>query len=206
MELERREYEYIRKIAETGSFIAAAEKLYITQPSLSQFIRRIERHVGAELFDRSHQPVTLTEAGRIYLDIEGQIQDLCKVREQRIQDLGQTVGGTVRIGSSNYRSSTILARAIPIINERYPHIDICLEEGTTRELEDFAIQGKTDFLSSLSLQGIGTWIISNFSGKNCSWLSRRTGAWGGNRCMTRASTPAILSLIITASTAIPSWS
>lgn len=120
MELERREYEYIRKIAETGSFIAAAEKLYITQPSLSQFIRRIERHVGAELFDRSHQPVTLTEAGRIYLDIEGQIQDLCKVREQRIQDLGQTVGGTVRIGSSNYRSSTILARAIPIINERYP--------------------------------------------------------------------------------------
>ena len=71
MELERREYEYIRKIAETGSFIAAAEKLYITQPSLSQFIRRIERHVGAELFDRSHQPVTLTEAGRIYLDIEG---------------------------------------------------------------------------------------------------------------------------------------
>lgn len=145
MELERREYEYIRKIAETGSFIAAAEKLYITQPSLSQFIRRIERHVGAELFDRSHQPVTLTEAGRIYLDIEGQIQDLCKVREQRIQDLGQTIGGTVRIGSSNYRSSTILARAIPIINERYPHIDICLEEGTTRELEDFAIQGKTDF-------------------------------------------------------------
>lgn len=145
MDFERREYEYVRKIAETGSFLAAADKLYITQPSLSQFIRRIERHIGAELFDRSHQPVTLTEAGRIYLDIEGQIQELCKVREQRIQDLGQTIGGTVRIGSSNYRSSTILAKAIPVINERYPHIDICLEEGTTRELEDFALQGKTDF-------------------------------------------------------------
>lgn len=145
MDCERREYEYVRKIAETGSFLAAADKLYITQPSLSQFIRRIERHIGAELFDRSHQPVTLTEAGRIYLDIEGQIQELCKVREQRIQDLGQTIGGTVRIGSSNYRSSTILAKAIPVINERYPHIDICLEEGTTRELEDFALQGKTDF-------------------------------------------------------------
>lgn len=145
MDFERREYEYVRKIAETGSFLAAADKLYITQPSLSQFIRRIERHIGAELFDRSHQPVTLTEAGRIYLDIEGQIQELCKVREQRIQDLGQTIGGTVRIGSSNYRSSTILAKAIPVINERYPHIDICLEEGTTWELEDFALQGKTDF-------------------------------------------------------------
>ena len=59
--------------------------------------------------------------------------------------MGQTIGVTVRIGSSNYRSSTILAKAIPVINERYPHIDICLEEGTTRELEDFALQGKTDF-------------------------------------------------------------
>ena len=55
MDFERREYEYVRKIAETGSFLAAADKLYITQPSLSQFIRRIERHIGAELFDRSHQ-------------------------------------------------------------------------------------------------------------------------------------------------------
>ena len=42
MDFERREYEYVRKIAETGSFLAAADKLYITQPSLSQFIRRIE--------------------------------------------------------------------------------------------------------------------------------------------------------------------
>ena len=47
MDFERREYEYVRKIAETGSFLAAADKLYITQPSLSQFIRRIERHIGA---------------------------------------------------------------------------------------------------------------------------------------------------------------
>lgn len=153
MDSERREYEYIRMIAETGSFMAAAEKLYITQPSLSQFIRRIEHHIGADLFDRSHQPVTLTEAGRIYLDVEGKIQELCKVREQRIQDLGHTVSGTVCIGSSNYRSSTILARAIPLINERYPYIDIRLEEGTTRELEDFALQGKTDF--SIAVKPVG---------------------------------------------------
>lgn len=206
MDFERREYEYVRKIAETGSFLAAADKLYITQPSLSQFIRRIERHIGAELFDRSHKPVTLTEAGRIYLDIEGQIQELCKVREQRIQDLGQTIGGTVRIGSSNYRSSTILAKAIPVINERYPHIDICLEEGTTRELEDFALQGKTDFPSSSGRPAIRIWNMLSFSRKNCSWPSHRPGTWNGNRCMIRSATPATRSLIIIALTAILSWS
>lgn len=41
-----REWEYITKIAETGSFSTAAEKLFISQPSLSQFIRRIEKHMG----------------------------------------------------------------------------------------------------------------------------------------------------------------
>lgn len=206
MDFERREYEYVRKIAETGSFLAAADKLYITQPSLSQFIRRIERHIGAELFDRSHQPVTLTEAGRIYLDIEGQIQELCKVREQRIQDLGQTIGGTVRIGSSNYRSSTILAKAIPVINERYPHIDICLEEGTTRELEDFALQGKTDFSIVVRTAGHSDLEYVELSRKNCSWPSHRPGTWNGNRCMIRSATPATRSLIIIALTAILSWS
>lgn len=145
MDSDRREYEYIHKIMETGSFMAAAEKLYITQPSLSQFIRRIERHLGAELFDRTHQPIRLTEAGCLYLEIEGQIRELCKIREQRIRDLDQTICGIVRIGSSNYRSMTILAQAIPVIRARYPHIDICLEEGTTWELEAFALQGKTDF-------------------------------------------------------------
>lgn len=155
MELERREYEYIRKIVETESFRAAAEKLYISQPSLSQFIRRIERDMGAELFDRSHQPVTLTEAGRIYLDTEEKIQNLCNERKQRIEDLRNMIAGTVRIGSTNYRSATILARAIPIIRERYPYITICLEEGTTRELADFALQGKTDFSIIVKAAGHG---------------------------------------------------
>ena len=145
MELERREYEYVRKIVETGSFKEAAEKLYITQPSLSQFIRHVESRLGVELFDRSHQPVRLTEAGQIYLETEKQINELYKKRKQRIQDLHHEVSGNVCIGSSPYRSSTILARAIPVINARYPQVEICLEEGTTRDLEEFALQGKTDF-------------------------------------------------------------
>lgn len=206
MDFERREYEYVRKIAETGSFLAAADKLYITQPSLSQFIRRIERHIGAELFDRSHQPVTLTEAGRIYLDIEGQIQELCKVREQRIQDLGQTIGGTVRIGSSNYRSSTILAKAIPVINNAIRISISAWKKGRRGNWKISPSKGRRIFPSSSGRPAIRIWNMLSFSRKNCSWPSHRPGTWNGNRCMIRSATPATRSLIIIALTAILSWS
>ena len=49
-----KEFEYLNKLVETGSFSIAAEQLYIAQPSLSQFVKRIERNIGTEIFDRSH--------------------------------------------------------------------------------------------------------------------------------------------------------
>lgn len=140
-----KEFEYLNKIVEAGSFSIAAEQLYIAQPSLSQFVKRLEKNIGAEIFDRSHAPIQLTEAGKIYLEIGREIQELQHSREKQIQDLGNFIQGQVRIGSSNYRSSTLLSKVIPIVKNRYPHIHITLEEGKTKELEDFILQGKTDF-------------------------------------------------------------
>lgn len=145
MHTSSREWEYITKLAETGSFSAAAEKLFISQPSLSQFIRRIEKQMGTPLFERRGSGVILTEAGRIYLAAEEKVREIYRERDSRIQDLQQTVSGTVRIGSSYYRSATILAAVFPLLHKTHPHIRIQLSEGTTRELEEDALEGRTDF-------------------------------------------------------------
>lgn len=129
----------------TGSFSSAAQKLYIAQPSLSQFVKRIETKIGAELFDRSASPITLTDAGEIYLETERQLHQLAKARQQQIDDLGTLTRGRVVIGSSNYRSSYFLTQVLPIVRQRWPNIEIRLEEGTTAELEEAAQSGKTDF-------------------------------------------------------------
>ena len=55
--------DYIIAIAEEGSFSKAAERLYVSQPSLSATVRRIENKISVPLFDRSTNPVSLTEAG-----------------------------------------------------------------------------------------------------------------------------------------------
>ena len=59
--------EYFITTVREGSISKAAEKLYLSQPYLSQCIARTEKELGVKLFDRSHMPLKLTEAGKIYM-------------------------------------------------------------------------------------------------------------------------------------------
>ena len=58
-----REYQYVLKVAELKNITKAAEALYITQPSLSHYIARIEEELGIRLFNRMSTPLSLTPAG-----------------------------------------------------------------------------------------------------------------------------------------------
>ena len=68
-----RQFQYVLTLAREGSFSRAAETLHISQPSLSQYIKKIEREIGLELFDRSNGDVRITDAGKIYLKASQQI-------------------------------------------------------------------------------------------------------------------------------------
>ena len=60
--------QYIIAITEEGSFSAAAKKLVVTQPSISQLVKNIEYTIGAPLFDRTTQPIKLTPVGIAYYE------------------------------------------------------------------------------------------------------------------------------------------
>ena len=68
--------QYILAVLKEGSFTAAARKLYISQPSLSQAIKAAETSLGAAIFDRSTDPVSLTPAGRLYVEAADQISSI----------------------------------------------------------------------------------------------------------------------------------
>jgi LysR family hydrogen peroxide-inducible transcriptional activator len=63
-----KQYEYIVALAETGSFLKAAKRCCIGQPTLSIQIKKLEQTLGVIIFDRSRQPVTLTEIGQPVLE------------------------------------------------------------------------------------------------------------------------------------------
>lgn len=141
----QRTLKYLKAILDEGSFSLAAKKLYISQPSLSLYIKKIEDEIGAELFDRKSHPIKLTYAGEVYLHTEEQIAALKKNRLQLLDEISSLNRGRIIIGSSYFRSSFLLSFILPEFQKRYPGIDLKLEEGTTEELEEMAYSGLVDF-------------------------------------------------------------
>ena len=70
--------QYILAVLREGSVTAAAKKLYISQPSLSQAIKAAEASLGAPIFDRTTDPMTLTPAGQLYVEAARQISSCHK--------------------------------------------------------------------------------------------------------------------------------
>lgn len=150
--MEFRQFKYVLKVAEERNFSSAAKKLYISQPSLSQFIQKVEEKVGAPLFDRSVSPLKLTYIGSLYLENARAIMDLQTQFEQQVDDTLNAKQGRVTIGSSPFRSAYLLAQALPHFRQKYPHIEVVLQEDNTHNLEDRVLHGLTDL--SLSLMPI----------------------------------------------------
>lgn len=147
--MEFRAFRYILKIAETGTISAAAAKLYVSQPSLSQLLTGIERKLGTPLFDRSSSPLQPTVAGELYLRTARQILALDEEFHQRIDDMLHLASGRVVIGITPFRSAYLLAAFLPSFQKKYPGIHIGLRESTTMQIEEYARHGEVDYAISL---------------------------------------------------------
>ena len=155
--MEYRQLKYILKTAEEKSFSLAAKKLYISQPSLSQLIAKVEEKIGAPLFDRSTTPLQLTYIGEMYVEMARQILDIHDQFCQKAADATRLRRGRLTIGSTPFRNTYLLSQVIPAFTREYPGIELILKEDTTRTLEELTAQGLTDF--SLSLLPLRTQIF-----------------------------------------------
>ena len=106
---------HLEAIIESGSVIGACRRLFLSQPALSQYIKRLEAEYGIVIFDRSVSPWKLTEEGEHLLETQRKIQQLDEECRQFFRDRKGLKSGTVRI-----------------------------EEGTTQEVAEFADNGKVD--------------------------------------------------------------
>lgn len=139
-----KQFKYVLVLASTGSFGKAAEALDISQPSLSQYIKKIEQQVGMELFDRTGGNVRLTDAGRIYVDAGRKILDLEHQMQSRISDVATYKTGSVIVGTSPYRSAGMLPAVVKRFREQYPGMQVMVEEMTTDELLEATEHGQFD--------------------------------------------------------------
>lgn len=141
-----KQFRYVLTLADEGSFSRAAETLNIKQPSLSQYIKKVEKEVGMELFDRSGGDVRLTDAGRAYIDIGRKILDLEHQLEGRFSDLAACKTGTISIGISAHRSVALMPPIVKAFKEIYPGITLRIVERYRAELLEAAEHGEFDLV------------------------------------------------------------
>lgn len=144
-----RTYQYLKAILEEGSITKAADVLYISQPSLTQYIRRIEEEMGVKILIRTDHSMKFTQAGHILYQGLEQIFQIRKEISNDIRSVGKMEKSQIVIGSLNYHSINVLCPVLPIFMERYPHVEVKLVEGSIEELERLAEEGKVDFALSL---------------------------------------------------------
>lgn len=135
---------YVIVLSEQGSFSKAAEELNISQPSLSQYVRKIEQEIGIELFDRSGSVIRLTDAGREYIAAGRKIIDIEHQLMGRFSDIKDNKSGSLSIGISPHRSVCILPPAIACFRKLYPGIQVSVDERVGQELLDRAERGDYD--------------------------------------------------------------
>ena len=139
-----KQYEYIMTLANKKSFSLASEELGISQPSLSQYVKRIEKENGVALFERLNGEVRLTDAGRAYIKAGREILDIEHRMRGMFNDLAEHKAGSIVIGTSPYRSAGMMPSVVKKFQEKYPGMHLVIEEMTSQELIDAAEHGQFD--------------------------------------------------------------
>ena len=135
---------HLEAILKIGSIAEVSRQYFIAQPSLSQFVKRLEEEHRITIFDRSQSPWVLTPEGRYFLETERRIDAIRREREQYLEDLQGGAAGELLIGSTPYRSETILSRILPEFARRFPKIQLRITEGTTKGIADAVASGAVD--------------------------------------------------------------
>src|ERR1700761_1316146 len=129
-----RQLQYLRLLAQHGSFSRAAEAAHVTQPTLSAGIQELERALGAPVVDRGRSGVFLTAVGeetnRRAGDILARSEDLV----QAARSAGQPLTGRFRLGVIPTIAPFLLPKALPLLRTRFPALKLFLREDLTQRL------------------------------------------------------------------------
>ena len=142
----QRELIYIKTAADEKSISQAAKKLYIAQPSMSQFIKRIEDGLGTSLFNRTPNGLTLTYAGEKYYQMALQVLKLYDNFEMDLSAVNDMQAGRIHLGITSHLGTVVLPKILPGFMERYPSIEITVTEDTSDRLEALLAAGQVDFI------------------------------------------------------------
>ncbi len=136
---------YFLMVAEELNITRAAERLYISQQSLSNHISNMERELNVKLFDRSPK-LSLTYAGNLLVETATQILDLHSQFLTKVGDINRNYLGMLRVGVSHTCGLALLPDILPAFRKEFPQVEFSLFEGNSNQLEDELSHGRVDLI------------------------------------------------------------
>jgi LysR family hydrogen peroxide-inducible transcriptional activator len=126
--------EYVVAVATYKSFVAAAEKCFVTQPTLSMQIQKLEEELGVKLFDRNKHPVAITAMGAAIVDQARVILAECEKIQELIQDQQNNVMGSFRLAVIPTIAPYILPGLLDGYSRHFPDVKLQVTEMETKQI------------------------------------------------------------------------
>uniref|UniRef100_UPI000A38A7F6 transcriptional regulator CynR n=1 Tax=Streptomyces carpinensis TaxID=66369 RepID=UPI000A38A7F6 len=169
---ELRHLRYLLAVAEHGNFTRAAEDLRISQPTLSQQVRQLERTVGVQLLDRTGRGVRLTDAGETYARyVRRALRDLAAA-QRAVQDVQDLSRGHLRLAVTPTFTAYLVGPLTAELYRRHPGVTLDVREMTQDRIEsalladelDLGIAFAGDHLPGLTVTALFTETLSLVTG------------------------------------------
>ncbi len=144
---------YIIAIADEGSISRAADRLFMAQSSLSEFLKQYESELGTKLFMRTSSGVRPTASGRLLVEQGRQMLSHYKKIQNEISDIEDLKTGSLELGISTFRGTYLLPKVLRHFQLLYPGVRVNIHEENSLELEQKIMEGSLDMaLVALPMQ------------------------------------------------------
>ena len=142
--MEIRVLRYFLAVAEEESITRAAEKLHLTQPTLSRQLHQLEDELGVILLERGRKKAILTREGRLLRRRAEELVRLANLTEAEFHSTGREIRGLIQITCGQTRAADQLVSLTGAFSERYPRVQFCFRSGDTAQVEADLESGASD--------------------------------------------------------------
>lgn len=142
--MEMKEFVYLITLAEEGNISRAADRLYMAQSSLSQFLQQFEAELGVKLFIRTSKGIRPTYNGECFIEhARGMLLEYQRAKNE-LWDNENLAAGKVIFGISSFRGLRMLPKILKRFSEKYPRVRVQVVEEHSMRLEELLLEGKLD--------------------------------------------------------------
>lgn len=143
--MELRHLRYFLAVAEHCHFRNAADELLVSQPTLSQQIKDLERELGAALFERVGRRARLTQAGETFRDYARRALDVLEEGQAVLNEFDDLLRGRLTVGTVQTVNAYLIPKVVARVASEHPQVNLKVEELSASEIENRVLSGSLDF-------------------------------------------------------------